>query len=145
MITRIRGYALPSGEYVDLYGDGDRWTTDPVPGATRVGEGWLVPGLVDAHTHPGAAQPGQPMDDELLREQLHQHVDAGVTLIRSPACACWRARIPCRTAGSSRRSGHWWPRESGRTARRPGGRGAARPVRAAPRVSTAPHDRPYLL
>lgn len=84
VITRIRGYALPSGEYVDLYADGDRWTTDPVPGATLVGEGWLVPGLVDAHTHPGAVEPGQPMDEQLLREQLHQHVDAGVTLIRSP-------------------------------------------------------------
>lgn len=84
VIVRVRGYALPSGEYVDLYADGDRWTTDPVAGATLVGEGWLVPGLVDAHTHPGASAPGQPMDPELLREQLRQHVDAGVTLIRSP-------------------------------------------------------------
>jgi imidazolonepropionase-like amidohydrolase len=84
VIVRVRGYALPSGEYVDLYADGDRWTTDPVPGASLVGEGWLLPGLVDAHTHPGAVEVGQPMDADLLREQLHQHVDAGVTLIRSP-------------------------------------------------------------
>ncbi len=84
VIVRIRGYALPHGEYADLYADGDRWTTDPVPGATLAGEGWLVPGLVDAHTHPGATEPGQPMDDEVLRAQLHQHVDAGVTLIRAP-------------------------------------------------------------
>jgi hypothetical protein len=106
VITRIRGYALPSGEYADLYADGDRWATDPVPGATLVGEGWLVPGLVDAHTHPGAAEPGQPMDPELLREQLHQG----------------------------------GPGPAGR----PGGGGAARPVRAAPRVSTARacHNRP---
>jgi imidazolonepropionase-like amidohydrolase len=87
VITRIRGYALPDGEYVDLYADGDRWTTDPVPGATLAGEGWLVPGLVDAHTHPGAVEPGQPMDAVLLREHLHRHVDAGVTLIRSPGLA----------------------------------------------------------
>jgi imidazolonepropionase-like amidohydrolase len=84
VVIRIRGYALPRGESVDLYADGDRWTTDPVPGAELVGEGWLVPGLVDAHTHPGATEPGQSMDTALLREQLHQHVDAGVTLIRSP-------------------------------------------------------------
>jgi hypothetical protein len=44
---RVRGYALPHGEYVDLYADGDRWTTDPVQNAELVAEGWLVPGLVD--------------------------------------------------------------------------------------------------
>ena len=60
MVARVRGYALPDGEYVDLYADGDRWTTDPVPGAELVAEGWLVPGLVDAHTHPGAEFAGAP-------------------------------------------------------------------------------------
>lgn len=50
-------------------------------------EGWLVPGLVDAHTHPGAEAPGQPLDDELLRTHLGQHVDAGVTAIRAPGLA----------------------------------------------------------
>ncbi|MGW4131185.1 hypothetical protein [Amycolatopsis japonica] len=77
MIVRIRGRALPDGEYVDLYADGDRWTTDPVPGADLVAEGWLLPGLVDAHTHPGAEEPGDPMDEEILRADLRRHVDAG--------------------------------------------------------------------
>src|SRR5437763_7561894 len=87
MVVRVRGYALPDGEYVDPYADGDRWTTDPVRGADLVAEGWLLPGLVDAHTHPGAEAPGDPLDEELLREDLRQHVSSGVTMIRSPGLA----------------------------------------------------------
>ena len=86
-VLRVRGYALPSGQFVDLYADGDRWTTDPVPGADLVGEGWLLPGLVDAHTHPGAEEPGKPLADELLRTDLREHATAGVTFIRSPGLA----------------------------------------------------------
>lgn len=86
-VLRVRGRALPSGEFVDLYADGDKWTTDPVPGAELVAEGWLLPGLVDAHTHPGAEAPGDPLDEDLLREDLRQHVSSGVTMIRSPGLA----------------------------------------------------------
>ncbi len=86
-VLRVRGTALPSGEPVDLYADGDRWTADPVPAAELVAEGWILPGLVDAHTHPGAAAPGDPLDEALLRDDLHAHVAAGVTLIRSPGLA----------------------------------------------------------
>ena len=71
----------------DLYAAGDRWTTDPVAGADLVAEGWLLPGLVDAHTHPGAGAPGEPLDDAVLRADLREHVAAGVTLIRAPGLA----------------------------------------------------------
>jgi imidazolonepropionase-like amidohydrolase len=84
---RVRGFALPEGEPVDLYADGDRWTTEPVGRAELVAEGWLVPGLVDAHTHPGAKEPGDPLDESVLRDDLHQHVAAAVTMIRSPGLA----------------------------------------------------------
>lgn len=86
-ILRVRGPALPDGEPIDLYADGDRWTTEPVASAELVAEGWLLPGLVDAHTHPGAKEPGQPLDEQLLREDLNEHVAAGVTMIRSPGLA----------------------------------------------------------
>jgi len=86
-VIRIRGRRLPDGDVVDLYADGDRWTDDAVPGADLVAEGWLLPGLVDAHTHPGAESPGEPLDEELLRADLQQHLRAGVTLLRAPGLA----------------------------------------------------------
>jgi imidazolonepropionase-like amidohydrolase len=86
-VLRIRGHGLPEGEPLDLYADGDRWTDDPVGRADLVAEGWLLPGLVDAHTHPGAKEPGDPLDENVLREDLHAHLDAGVTMIRSPGLA----------------------------------------------------------
>jgi imidazolonepropionase-like amidohydrolase len=86
-VLRIRGFALPGGDAADLYADGDRWTTEPVAGAKLVAEGWLLPGLVDAHTHPGAGSPGQPLDEALLRQDLRRHVAAGVTMIRAPGLA----------------------------------------------------------
>jgi len=85
-ILRIRGFALPDGDPVDLYADGDRWTDDPVAGAELAGEGWLLPGLTDAHTHPGAEH-RKPLDESLLRDDLRAHVAAGVTMIRSPGLA----------------------------------------------------------
>jgi hypothetical protein len=62
-VLRVRGYGLPGGDPVDLYTDGNTWTDDPVPGASLAGEGWVLPGLVDVHTHPGAGSPGEPFTE----------------------------------------------------------------------------------
>src|SRR5262245_61826569 len=86
-VLRIHGYALPGGDPVDLYADGDRWSTDPVPDSELVATGWILPGLVDAHTHPGAEKPGDDFDPTVLRAELELHLDAGVTLIRAPGLA----------------------------------------------------------
>jgi imidazolonepropionase-like amidohydrolase len=70
-----------------LFAAGDRWTSDAVPGAELVAEGWLLPGLVDAHTHPGAEAPGKALEEAVLRADLREHVAAGVTMIRAPGLA----------------------------------------------------------
>ena len=84
-VLHLRGVVLPDGEERDLYVDGDRLTFDPVPSAeTVVDGGWLVPGLVDAHNHPGAEKPGADFDPDLLRQQGEEQVGWGELTIRCP-------------------------------------------------------------
>jgi imidazolonepropionase-like amidohydrolase len=88
----VRGVVLPDDEERDLYIAGDRITLQHLTGAeTVVNGGWLAPGLADVHTHPGAEEPGDPLDEALLRQHGIQHRDAGVTLLRVPGSA---ARLP---------------------------------------------------
>jgi imidazolonepropionase-like amidohydrolase len=88
----VRGVVLPDDEERGLFIAGDRITLERLSGAeTVVNGGWLVPGLVDVHTHPGAEEPGDPLDEGLLRQHGRQHRDAGVTLLRVPGSA---ARLP---------------------------------------------------
>lgn len=111
-VLRVRGHALPEGGEVDLYADGDCWTTEPVAGAELVAQGWLLPGLVDALTHPGARAPGNPLDEDVLRADLREHLAAGVTMIRAPGlagappcCPTWRhAGVVLRIAHGERGS-----------------------------------------
>jgi imidazolonepropionase-like amidohydrolase len=87
-VIRVRGVALPGDIEVDYYIDGGRLRLDPVAGAeTVVHGGWLVPGLVDVHSHPGAATPAGPLVDDTLRADAQAEVDVGVTLLRSPGLA----------------------------------------------------------
>ncbi|MEU7264744.1 hypothetical protein AB0A84_13585 [Streptomyces albidoflavus] len=122
MSLRIRGVALPERVERTFWPDGEVLRTEPPagPGAARevepvVDGGWLVPGLVDVHTHPGAEQPEDGFDEAALRRHLEAHRDAGVLLVRrrgrwSGCPAGSTRRRSCR--GSGRRGAGW---------RRPGG------------------------
>ena len=84
----VRGRCLPDGVERTVFIDGDRITFDSVAGAELVHDGgWIVPALVDVHTHPGAHEPGDPMDGVILFDDLAAHVAAGVAVIRTPGIA----------------------------------------------------------
>jgi imidazolonepropionase-like amidohydrolase len=88
---RFRGPVLPDGEERDLYVVDGRITLEPQAGAETVAQGWIVPGLVDAHCHIGLDDHGAVSDDESERQALEDR-DAGALLIRdagSPADTRW--------------------------------------------------------
>ena len=78
---RFRGPVLPDGEVRDLYVVGDTVTLEPQAGAETAAEGWIVPGLVDAHCHIGLDDHGA-VDDAEAEAQAIEDRDAGALLIR---------------------------------------------------------------
>lgn len=90
-IPRFRGVVLPDGESVDLYVVAGRVTYEHQAGAETVAEGWIVPGLVDAHNHLGLEDHGA-VDDATTEAQAVADRDTGVLLLRdcgSPADTRW--------------------------------------------------------
>lgn len=77
----VRGVVLPEREHRDLWVVAGRVTYEPVSGATTVAEGWVVPGLVDAHCHVGLDEKG-PVPVETVEQQALTERDAGVLLVR---------------------------------------------------------------
>jgi imidazolonepropionase-like amidohydrolase len=75
---------LPEGEHRDLWVRGGRITFEPVPGAETVSrDGFVLPGLVDAHCHVGVVRGGGPAEDlARLREQALADRAAGVLALR---------------------------------------------------------------
>ena len=62
MALHVRGVVLPDDEVRDLWLVGGRVTFTPIAGATTIAaEGFVLPGLVDAHCHLGIAAPGRPI------------------------------------------------------------------------------------
>jgi len=78
---KFSGPVLPGGEAAELYVVEGRVTYEPRPGADTVAQGWLVPGLVDAHCHLGLEEHG-PVPDDQTEQQALQDRDAGALLIR---------------------------------------------------------------
>ena len=88
---RFRGPVLPDGEARTLYVQDGRVTYEPVAGADTEVEGWIVPGLVDAHCHLGLDDDGAISDEETEAQALEDR-DAGALLIRdcgSAADTAW--------------------------------------------------------
>jgi imidazolonepropionase-like amidohydrolase len=77
----VRGVVLPEGEHRDLWIVDGRVTYEPVSDALTVAEGWVVPGLVDAHCHVGLDAHG-PVPADVSEEQAVSERDAGVLLLR---------------------------------------------------------------
>lgn len=76
----LAGVVLPEGEHRELWITDGLITSEPVPGAETL-EGFLVPGLVDAHCHPGIGI-GGPVSLEEATEQALTDRRAGTLLIR---------------------------------------------------------------
>jgi imidazolonepropionase-like amidohydrolase len=78
---RFRGPVLPDGEPADLYVVDGRVSYDVQSGAETIAEGWIVPGLVDAHCHIGLDDHGAT-DRESAEAQAIADRDGGALLIR---------------------------------------------------------------
>ena len=88
---RFRGPVLPDGEPRDLYVVDGRITLEQQAGAETAAEGWIVPGLVDAHCHIGLDAHGA-VDEATTEEQAVADRESGALLLRdcgSPADTRW--------------------------------------------------------
>lgn len=83
MTLHLQGTVLPDGVSRDLWvDDTGLLSTEPLDDARTVATGcYLVPGLVDAHCHPGIGSSGSVTLDEAV-EQATTDRDAGTLLIR---------------------------------------------------------------
>ncbi len=88
----LHGAVLPDGEVRDLWLVDGLVRTEPVAGAVTVcRDGWIVPGLVDAHCHIGLAA-GGGVDRPTAEAQARDDRDAGTLLVRdagSPIDTRW--------------------------------------------------------
>lgn len=88
---RFTGPVLPDGEVRDVYVLGGRITYDRPFGARTVAQGWIVPGLVDAHCHIGLGDGGAVSEEQAEADAILDR-DGGALLIRdcgSPLDTAW--------------------------------------------------------
>jgi len=84
MVLHVRGVLLPDDEVRDLWLTEDTVSWEPIPGAQTVStEGFIMPGLVDAHCHIGIAYGARPVATvQEARELAYIDRAAGVLAIR---------------------------------------------------------------
>lgn len=80
------GVVLPEGEHRELYVVDGRITYEPVANARTVAQGYLVPGLVDAHCHIGLDTDGA-VPPEVQERQALTDRDSGALLLRDAGSA----------------------------------------------------------
>ncbi len=82
MRLHVRGIGLPDAEPVDWWIADGVLSAEPLPDAQTVfTDGWIIPGLVDAHCHVGLAPQGATDLDEAAA-QAETERDAGALLLR---------------------------------------------------------------
>src|SRR5690242_352427 len=88
VVLQIRGVVLPDREVRSFCIDGEVLRSGSVGNGEMVADGgWILPGLVDVHTHPGTESPDDKFDDAKLRQHLIDHRNAGTLAIRTPGMA----------------------------------------------------------
>lgn len=80
-VQRYAGPVLPDGEVRELFVVDGRVTYEHHAGADTVAEGWIVPGLVDAHCHLGLDDGGAVSREETEQQAVDDR-DGGALLIR---------------------------------------------------------------
>ncbi|ORW01316.1 metal-dependent hydrolase family protein [Mycobacterium kyorinense] len=82
MRLHVRGHRLPDDQPVQWWIVDGTLSAEPVAGAETVfDQGWILPGLVDAHCHVGVGPGGAVELDEAIR-QAETERDAGALLLR---------------------------------------------------------------
>lgn len=81
MGVTISGTALPSRAPVSFVVDGERLRGSVESTSDGL---WLLPGLVDVHSHPGMESPGDEYSHSMFRRHMLAHRSAGVLTVRSP-------------------------------------------------------------
>lgn len=88
----VRGVVLPDGEVRDIWTHDGVISFEPVEGALTLStDVWIMPGLVDAHSHIGLNHSGPTNADEAEQQAIDER-DAGVLLVRdagSPSDTRW--------------------------------------------------------
>jgi imidazolonepropionase-like amidohydrolase len=81
----VRGRLLPEDATRDVFIVRGRFTFAPVPDArTVVSDGFVIPGLVDAHAHLGLNSPVDADGREAAEASARAHLHAGVLVVREP-------------------------------------------------------------